>query len=90
MTDLTPEEQTHTRRALRYLRTRCGGWELLGGAVHLTAKTLSHVSDGRAPSALLALRLARLARVPVDDVLGGRYPPPGACPHCGHIPDKPA
>ncbi len=28
----------------------------------------------------------RCAWVPVDDVLTGRVPPPGACPHCGRGP----
>lgn len=30
-----------------------------------------------------AERAARLAGVPVEDVLAGRWPVEGACPHCG-------
>lgn len=34
-----------------------------------------------------AFRVARVLDVAVDDLLAGRFLPPGACPHCGHIPD---
>ena len=37
-------------------------------------------------SASMAFRVARFVKVPVDDVVNGRYPAPGACPHCGHVP----
>ena len=29
-------------------------------------------------------RVARLAKVSVDDVLTGKFPPAGTCPHCGN------
>jgi len=35
-------------------------------------------------SASTAVRVARFAGVTVDDVLTGKYPPAGTCPHCGH------
>ncbi len=35
-------------------------------------------------SASMAFRLARLANVTVDDLLTGKFPPPGICPHCGY------
>ncbi len=38
----------------------------------------------RAVSASLAFRVARLAAVPVGDVVAGAYPPAGACPRCGY------
>ena len=38
--------------------------------------------QGASPT--LALRIARLVGVGVDDVLGGKYPPAGVCPHCGN------
>lgn len=34
----------------------------------------------------MAFRVARLTDTSIDDLLGGRYRP-GACPHCGHMPD---
>ena len=38
--------------------------------------------NGR-PGAALALYAARLLSVPVEDVLNGAFPKPGACPLCG-------
>jgi len=37
------------------------------------------------PCSFLAFRVARLAKVVVDDVLTGRFPDPRCCPHCGHV-----
>jgi hypothetical protein len=37
-------------------------------------------------SPTLAFRVARLAGVSFDDLLAGRVLP-GACPHCGRMPD---
>ena len=50
-------------------------------ALMLGAAVLYH---GRPVSADMAFRVARAAGVPIDDVLGGKFPPPGTCPHCGH------
>ena len=82
MSDLTTKEQGHVRTALRFLRARCGGWKPLGKALHAHQLTLS--VRGRPISASLAVRVARLAGVGVDDVLTGKFPPAGTCPHCGH------
>ena len=79
MSDLTSKEQANVRTALRFLRARCGGLKPLAKALRYTRQTL------RLPaSPTLAFRIARLAGVPIDDVLAGKYPPPGTCPHCGH------
>jgi hypothetical protein len=87
---LTAEEQTHVRTALRFLRARCRGWRPLAKALGFKAMTLSNVAGAhKAASASLAFRIARLASVAVDDVLAGRYPPPGTCPHCGHAMETP-
>jgi hypothetical protein len=32
----------------------------------------------------MAFRVARLATVTVDDLITGKFSPPGICPHCGH------
>jgi hypothetical protein len=82
--DLTPVEQTNVRTALRFLRNRCGGWAPLGKALHIGESTLAHIVKGRTASPTLAFRVARLGGVTVDDVLTGRFPAPGTCPHCGH------
>lgn len=33
---------------------------------------------------ILAFRLVRLVGISVDDMLTGKYPPPGTCAHRGH------
>lgn len=85
MSDLTTQEQAHVRAALRFLRARCGGWEPLAKVLRMNKVTLRHVSSGKATSAALAFRVARLAGVGVDELLSGKYPPINACPHCGHV-----
>ena len=81
--DLTLQEQAHVRTALRFLRIRCGGMKQLAKALRCEHRTLENVLGGRAVSASIAFRAARLAHVGVDELLGGKYPPPDTCPHCG-------
>jgi hypothetical protein len=79
VSDLSTKEQTNVRTALRFLRARCGSVKMLAKALRFSDVTL------RAPATpRLAFRVARLAGVTVDDVLTGKYPPPGVCAHCGH------
>jgi hypothetical protein len=82
--DLTSAEQAHVRAAIRFLRARCGGWAPLAKVLRFKTRSLAKVGGGRVASASMALRVARLAGVGVDDVLAGRFPAPGTCPHCGH------
>ena len=83
MMDLTGEEQLHVRTAMRFLKVRAGGWHALAPALGFKAKTLTNVNEGARPSIRLAFKLARFAGTSVDDLLAGRFPPVGACPHCG-------
>jgi hypothetical protein len=78
VSDLTTDEQKNVRTAVRFLRVRCGGWRPLAKALRFSKATLWR------PSPALAFRVARFAGVGVDDVLMGRFPPTGTCPHCGH------
>jgi hypothetical protein len=84
--DLTAEEIACVRAAMRFLAKRAGGWEPLAKAIRAKAGNLMRQTKQRTPTAGLAVRLARFAGVPVDDLLAGRFPPSGACPHCGHTP----
>jgi hypothetical protein len=84
MSDLTAKEQENVRAALRFIHTRCGTWALAAKAIRAQPNTLRQTAAGRAVSASMAVRAARFAGVSVDDVLIGRFPPPGTCPHCGH------
>ncbi len=86
MSDLTAEEQKNVRLAMRYLRIRCGGVRALAKVLRVARSTVT----SRRTTAGLAYRVARLAGVGVDDVLGGRFPPAGTCPYCGHGADKSA
>jgi len=84
-TDLTQAEQAHVRTALKFLHVRCGTWATLAKVLRFGESTISEVAVGRkAAGPVLAFRVARLAKVSVDDVLSGRFPEPGTCPACGH------
>jgi len=84
LTDLTTAEQANVLIAMRHLRVKCGGWKPLADALGFSPHTIRHVREGdKGVSASMALRVAKLAAVGVDDVLTGNYPPLGVCPHCG-------
>jgi hypothetical protein len=82
--DLTQEEQDRVRFAMRYLRAKVGAWKRLASALGFKPRQVVKVRGGyKAVSPKMAIRVAKLAGVPVDDVLTGKFPPPGTCPHCG-------
>jgi hypothetical protein len=86
--ELTKTEQTNVRTALLFLRTRLGGWGPVAQALQFSRYTLAHmIGGGKTIGPGAAVGVAHLAGVSVDDVLSGRYPAPGTCPHCGHRPD---
>jgi hypothetical protein len=85
--DLTAEEQKNVRAALAFLRHRVGGWKSLARILHFTEKSLNHVGTGRKATPLMAFKISRLAGVSMDDVLTGKFPAPGTCPHCGRGPE---
>lgn len=84
MSDLTTTEQTNVRTALKFLRSRCGTWAAVSKALRLGKNSAGNVAAGANVTPLVAFRVARLAKVSVDDVLSGRFPAPGTCPQCGH------
>lgn len=85
MSDLTAVEQTRVRTALRFLWTRCGNFEALAKLLHCQPNALRYVVNGRRPvSASVAVRVARFAKVGIDDLLAGKFPEPGTCAYCGH------
>jgi hypothetical protein len=88
MDDLTAKEQTNVRTALRFLRTRCGTWATLSKALRFAESTAGNVVQGASVSPMMAFRVARFAKVTVDDVLTGKFPAPGACPMCGHVKEE--
>jgi hypothetical protein len=83
--ELTTKEIANVRTAMRFLQVRCGGRKLLAKALRCDPTTLR-----QPPSPAMVFRVARMAGVGLDDVLAGKYPPPGVCPHCGHRRDDDA
>lgn len=89
MSDLTAKEQRSVRTTLLFLRVRAGGtWEPVARALHIEEDTIAKVEHGRRPvTERLAIRVARLIEVGVDDLLAGRHMSSRVCPHYGHPPD---
>jgi len=88
MSDLTAKEQKAVRTALRFLRLRVGAWGPLAKALRYEWDSIQKVATGkRAVTPALALRVARLAGVPMDELLAGQWLYLRVCPHCGHPPD---
>jgi plasmid maintenance system antidote protein VapI len=85
--DLTKEEQEHVRAAMRFLRIRFGTLGTMAKALGFQSDTIRHAMNGTgAISPTTTFRISRLAGVDVDDLLVGRYPVKGMCPHCGRGP----
>ena len=86
MSDLDAKEQQHVRAALRLLHNQQGTWAIVGSALSISTKNIEKAARGeKSVSASLAFRVARLLNVMVDDLLVGKFVPPGACPNCGHV-----
>jgi len=86
MSDLDNKEQNHVRSALSYLYRRLGTWGVVAKALNTSTVTLKHImSQHTAVSASMALRVARTCGAMIDDLLVGKFLPPGACPNCGHV-----
>lgn len=82
--DLTSDEHQRVRVALRFLARRLGSWKALAAAMRAKESTVTYTASARSkPSAGVALRAARAAGVPLEDILSGAFPPADTCPHCG-------
>jgi transcriptional regulator with XRE-family HTH domain len=83
---LTTDDGENVLAALRVLRARRGSWALVAKAMGVTKRQLSAYRTGELqPSAGLAVRVARLAGVSVDEVLSGAFAAPRKCPECGQM-----
>jgi transcriptional regulator with XRE-family HTH domain len=89
MSDLTTKEQRAVRTTLLFLRVRAGGeWEPVAKALRMKRNTVSKVVSGSLEvTASLAVRVARLVEVGIDELLAGTHMSARVCPHCGHPPD---
>lgn len=82
--DLSDEEAAAVKRALRFLRTRVGTTTKLAAMLQVKRSLVERALSKRGrPGAGLAIRVARAARVSIEDVIRSVFPPEGACPHCG-------
>lgn len=83
-TALTKDEQANVRAALRYLRVKCGSWLATAKVLKMEQSTVANIVRlRRIVNGEHAVRIAKVARVSVDDVIRGVYPPPYDCPCCG-------
>ena len=81
---LTPAQQANVLAFAQKLRARSHSWEAFARRVGVQRLTLFRACTGiQPPCAGLALRLARRAKVPMEDVLGGIFAKPGCCAMCG-------
>ncbi len=70
--------------AVKVLCIRLGTLANVAKAMRAHPKTVQRAVSGRSqPSAGMAIKAAKLAGVPVDDVLSGKFPAEGSCPYCG-------
>src|SRR5580698_2463835 len=77
--DLTDAERANLRAAVRFLAARLGGAAKLARTLQVSLSTVQRATGSRGrPGAGLAIRVARTAGVPLEDVLGGAWPPAGA------------
>lgn len=87
--ELTATEQANVKKALTALRIRMGGWDELAKAIGATRDAVTKNGNKRGrPTAGMALRAARVAKVSVEEILSGSWPKPGTCPHCGALVSK--
>ncbi len=84
MNDETTREQKAVRTALRFLRLRVGAWGPLAKALRYEWDSIQKVATGRRTvTPALALRVARVAGIGMDELLAGQWLSPRVCPHCG-------
>lgn len=71
------------RTALRFLRLRVGAWAPLAKALRYEWDSIQKVAAGkRSVTPALALRVARFAGIPMDELLSGQWLSSRICPHC--------
>ena len=83
-----PTRSRRKRNAVRFLRLRVGAWGPLAKALRYEWDSIQKVATGkRAVTPALALRVARFAGIPMDELLAGQWLSTRVCRHCGHPPE---
>jgi hypothetical protein len=82
---LSADEQENIRQAMLALHVKYGSWRLVAEAMGVQPKTIKNaMGKSQAPGPVMALRAAKLAGVPYDELVAGKYPRhAGQCPLCG-------
>jgi hypothetical protein len=81
---LLPEEQENVRRILLVLRENAGSMVALAKQLGLPYQSTRHLFVPRRPiSVETALRVARVAKLPVETVVGSKWSKTVRCPLCG-------
>jgi len=84
--DLDAEQRKNVMAALRAIIAELGDARAVARAIGVNDWTVRRVARGECkPSAGLAVRLAKLAGVSVEDVLSGRLAQERVCPSCGQL-----
>jgi hypothetical protein len=78
---LTPQEQENLRMAILRLHAQTGSWRTVARAIRSERTNLRRLQVGNRIRGMgaLARRVARVVGVPEDDLLAGKFPPPGTC-----------
>jgi hypothetical protein len=71
---LSPEEARHVRVAVRKLKRAFGSFNALAARLNMPANTVRRMANpkGIAPTGTFVIRLAAVAKVPVEVLLGGK------------------
>ena len=74
---------------IRNLRHRYGTYEKISEVTGISVGSLASVGCGRGGSMMMAVRLTRLAGIPIETVSEGRVLSTDRCTHCGqNLPEK--
>jgi len=82
---LKDHEVAFVRAALDVMKLRYGSWRRLAEAMQIDRMRVNRAACGlRRPDVAFATRLARVAGVPAEDIIRGKFVRSRMCPLCGH------
>lgn len=80
---LTTEQIANVKRAVDFLTIRYGSPGALARAMGMSVRTMRYAPCGRHSVVRLAIGVAYVAGVKLDEITSGAWPRPGLCPMCG-------
>jgi len=85
-TSLTVQQQDKVRAALKNLRFRYGGWDVLAGVMGIHVGALSKIAHRHWPvTAEVLLRACKAGGLSVDAMLDAKLTSSGRCASCGAL-----